>query len=574
MRIADMRPISSEELAKGVEDVLAAGAPFETMPMSVGGVDYERVFALSNVSLREVLALKTAEHKDKPFIVYHDMRLTTGETWARSMRFANWLKGQGIGAGDRVAIAMRNYPEWTFAYLGIIASGATVVPLNAWWKEDELHYGLEASEAKLVVCDAKRADMMLPCKEKFGLTFIAGRESVTAQDAHMHEILADDSISMEMPTDPIAPDSDYCLLFTSGSTGHPKGAMLTHRGVVSAILSWSFLLAVLQHLRPEVELTPEEPGALLALPLFHVTGLHSLFLLSYLSGRKLVMVDRWDAKEAARLIREEKLTNFVGVPTMAYDLIKAAEPGDLDTMRDVGTGGMKRPEAQVELHWEKYPGISASSGYGMTETNALGTHIALGDYAAKPSSTGRAIPPVTEIAAFAEDGTRLADGELGEICIKSPANMRGYLANEEATAAAFHDGGWLRTGDLGVIDDEGFIFIKDRLKDLIIRGGENISCLEVENVLHEVEGVDEVAVFAVPHETLGEVVGAAIFGRDDLDLEALQNHAASRLAPFKVPTRIWRAPQQLPRGTTGKIDKKMIREVVREHTPHFQKGDD
>jgi len=573
MSVADIKPVSKEELEQATEAVLAAGAPFAVAPQTVRGVDYPRVFALSNMSLREVLALKTAEHKDKTFLVYEGERQTTGEVWAKSMRFANWLKAQGIGQGHRVAIAMRNYPEWCVAYLGIVCAGATVVPLNAWWQAEELRYGVEKSQAKLVVVDAKRAEMMQPYKEECGLTFIAGREDVPSQDVHMHAILADDNLSMEMPQDPIDPDSDYCLLFTSGSTGHPKGALLTHRGVLSAVLSWSFLLAVLDHLRPEAKIAPENPGMLLSLPLFHVTGLHSMFLLGYLAGRKLVFTYRWDAKQAVQIIKEEKLTNFLGVPTMAYDLIKAAEPGELETLVDIGTGGAKRPEAQVSLQNERFPAINASSGYGLTETNALGTHIALGDYLKVPSSTGRAIPPVTEIAAFAEDGTRLPDGELGEICIKSPANMRGYLDNEEATAAAFHPDGWFRTGDVGLVDEEGYVIIKDRLKDMIIRGGENISCLEVENALHEVEGVDEVAVFAVPHEKLGEVVGAVIYGKDEVDLKALRDHAASQLAAFKVPTRIWRSPTMLPRGSTGKIDKKVIRQVSGEHPPHFQEGD-
>ena len=574
MSVANIPPVSKEEFQKGIEAVLAAGAPFDVVPQTIRGVDYPRVFALSNLSLREVLALKTAEHKDKEFIVYEGERFTTGEIWARSMRFANWLKSQGVGPGHRVAIAMRNYPEWCVAYLGIVCAGATVVPLNAWWQSDELRYGIETSEAKFVVLDAKRGEMMLPYKEELDLVFVAGREEVGSQDHHMHAILADDSISMDMPQDPIDPDSDYCLLYTSGSTGRPKGALLTHRGVLTAVLSWSFLLAVLDHLRPEVKLTPDNPGMLLNLPLFHVTGLHSMFLLGYLAGRKLVFTYRWDPAQAAQIIREEKLTNFIGVPTMAYELIKAASPGDLDTLVDIGTGGSKRPEAQVSLQNEMFPQISASSGYGMTETNALGTHIALGDYVRVPNSTGRAIPPVTEVKAFDEDGNQLPDGETGEICIKSPATMRGYLNNQEATDAAFLPDGWFRTGDVGLIDDEGYIIIKDRLKDMIIRGGENISCLEVETVLHAVEGVDEVAVFAVPHETLGEVVGAAIFGRDDLDLAAVRDHAAARMAAFKVPTRIWRSPGMLPRGSTGKIDKKIIREVTKEHAAHFQLGDD
>ena len=313
---------------------------------------------------------------------------------------------------------------------------------------------------------------------------------------------------------------------------------------------------------------------MLSLPLFHVTGLHSIFLLGYLSGRKLVFNYRWDAAEAAEIIRTEKLTNFLGVPTQAYDLIKAAQPGDLDTLVDIGSGGAKRPEAQVQLQRDSFPGISASSGYGLTETNGLGTYIALGDYAKYPSSTGRAIPPVTEIATFSEDGTRLPDGETGEICIKSPATLRCYLDDDAATAAAHHPDGWFRTGDIGHINEEGFITISDRLKDMIIRGGENISCLEVENILHEVEGVDEVAVFGVPHEKLGEVVGAAVFAKDDVELASLQDHAKQRLAPFKVPTRLWRAPTMLPRGATGKIDKKMIRQVTKETPPHFQNGDD
>ncbi|NNU16958.1 acyl--CoA ligase [Parvularcula sp. ZS-1/3] len=574
MDAASAPPITSEELAAGVEKVLAAGAPFAVQPMTIRGVDYPAVFSLSQMSLREVLAMKTMENKDKPLIVYGDERYTTGEVWARAMRFANWLKGQGAGQGKRVAIAMRNYPEWCVAYLGIIASGATVVPLNAWWQADELRYGMEKSDAKIVVVDAKRADMILPCKEEFGLTFVAGREETAGQDFRMHDILADDSIPMDMPQDPIDPDSDYCLLFTSGSTGKPKGALLTHRGVVNAVLSWSFTLAVFGVVRPEIELSPENPGALVALPLFHVTGLHSIFLLGYLSGRKLVFTYRWDPEEAAALTEKEKLTHFLGVPTQAYDLIKAAKPGQLDTLVDIGTGGAKRPEAQVDLQREMYPEISASSGYGLTETNALGSHIALGDYKKYPSSTGRAVPPVTEVAAFSEDGKRLPDGETGEVCIKSPATMRGYHENEEATREAFHPDGWFRTGDVGNINAEGFITITDRLKDMIIRGGENVSCLEVENVLHEVEGVDEVAVFGVPHESLGEVVGAAIYGKDTVDLEKLQDHAKSRLAPFKVPTRIWRSPTMLPRGTTGKIDKKVIRTVTSENPPHFQRGDD
>ncbi|MEL6358197.1 MAG: class I adenylate-forming enzyme family protein, partial [Bacteroidota bacterium] len=261
------------------------------------------------MSLREVLAAKTMEHKDLPILAYGEERYTVAELWGRSMKFANWLNGQGIGQGHRVAIAMRNYPEWCMAYLGIICSGATVVPLNSWWHEEELRYGMEKSDAKYVVVDDKRADYLTPSKDDLGLKFIAGRDDVPNQDFSLRSILADPEVSSDMPTEPIDPDSDYCLLFTSGSTGRPKGALLTHRSVINAVLSWSFLLHVIQDLRPEVPILPENPGILLSLPLFHVTGLHSIFLLGYLSGRRIVFTYRWDAKEAVRLIKEEKLTH-------------------------------------------------------------------------------------------------------------------------------------------------------------------------------------------------------------------------------------------------------------------------
>ncbi|MEM9810959.1 MAG: class I adenylate-forming enzyme family protein, partial [Pseudomonadota bacterium] len=360
----------------------------------------------------------------------------------------------------------------------------------------------------------------------------------------------------------------------SNLTWRPKGAELTHRSVINAVLSWAFLLEVIQRLRPDVTIKPDHPAILLSLPLFHVTGLHSIFLLSYLSGRKIVFNYRWDGKQAAKLIKQEKVTNFLGVPTMAYDLIVEAEPGDLDTLVDIGTGGAKRPEAQVALHYEKLPSVVASSGYGLTETNALGTHATLADYAKNPNSTGRAVPPVTDIATFTEDGQKLGVDDIGEICIKSPAVMRGYLDNPEATKKAFFPGGWFRTGDVGTVDKDGFVTISDRLKDLIIRGGENISSLEVENVLHGFDGVDEVAVFGVQHKRLGEIVGAAVYGREGLDLASLKAHAAEHLAGFKVPTRFWQSPTPLPRGTTGKTDKKLIRSYAQDNPAHFVDGDE
>ena len=563
-------PFTRDELREGTEALLAEGGMYAVMPQEIRGVTYDRVFALSSLSLREVLAARAAENADQTLIVYEDERLTTGEVWARAMRFAHWLGGQGVGQGDRVALAMRNYPEWVIAYLGIIASGACVVPLNAWWQADELTRGLERSGAKMVVADQKRAERVEGARSRLGLTIIAAREAVPGADHRLDAILSDASLPTTPPQVPIDPESDFALMFTSGSTGEPKGALLTHRSVVSAILSWSFQLEVVKRLRPEFPFVPENPAILLALPLFHCTASHAIMLLSFLTGRKVVFMYRWDPKEAARLIREEKITNFTCVPTMAHDLVEAAEPGDLDTLVDIGTGGAKRPESQMQHQREAAPDVAASSGYGLTETNALGTHITLTDYDQRPSSTGRVIQPVTEVAAFAEDGTRLADGETGEICLRSPAVFRGYMDDEAATRAAFHPDGWFRTGDLGHVDADGFVFIVDRLKDLVIRGGENVSTLEVENALLAQEGVDEAAVFSVPDEQMGERVGAVVWSQDgELDLAAVREGAAARLAAFKVPERMWLAPQRLPRGNTGKTDKRTTRAIALANPPHL-----
>ena len=563
-------PITSAEIEAARAKLLEAVPQFACSPQTIRGVAYERVFNLSALSLREVLAARAAENADAELVVYEDERMTTAEVWGQAMRVANWLHGRGIGQGDRVALAMRNYPEWLIVYLGIVSSGACVVPLNAWWQAEELQRGAERSGATLAFVDAKRGERLVPAKERLGLTLVGAREEVIDADLRLEEILADEGLADTPPPVPIDPDSDFALMFTSGSTGEPKGAILTHRSAVSAILSWSFQLEMFKLLRPEHDFVPDDAGILLALPLFHVTASHAVALLSFLTGRKIVMTYRWDAAEAADLIERERLTNFTCVPTMAYELVQAARPGQLDTMVDIGTGGAKRPEAQRAIQREKLPAIGATSGYGLTETNGLGTAITLADYDEHPSSTGRVIEPVTQIACFSEDGARLPDGETGEICIRSPAVFRGYMDDEAATKAAFHEDGWFRTGDLGRIDVDGFVFILDRLKDIIIRGGENVACLEVENALLAQDGVDEAAVFSVPDEQLGERVGAVVYSRSQtLDLQAVRDGAAAHLAGFKVPERMWTAPAPLPRGNTGKTDKRTTRAIALETPPHW-----
>ncbi len=559
-----MDSITSAELQAVGKQLLEAGGLFAVQPMQVRGIAYERVFLASNLSLRDFLSMAMMKVADREFIVHGDMRMTIAETWAASAQIADVLmREHDIGPGKRVAIAMRNYPEWIIAYFGIIATGATVVPLNAWWKSEELQYSLEDSGTQIVFCDEKRMGLLEPIKEALGLKTILVRSKASGADDYWDKCIGRAKTS-DMPKTPVDPDSDFCILYTSGSTGKPKGVMLTHRGAISALLSWAFLSEVIKTLRPETNFIPDDPKILMVLPLFHVTASHSLVLLSFIMGRTMVMMDRWEADKALSLIKKEKITNFTGVPTMTHELVALAKPGELDSMVDITTGGAKRPEQHVAEQFDKFPKIVPGSGYGLTETNALGSHIALIDYVKRPGSACRVIPPLSEFAIWGEDDKPLPIGEVGEVVIKSPANFRGYLNMPEETARSLTEDGWFRTGDLGKFDEEGFLYIVDRVKDLIIRGGENISCLEVENAIYKFPGIAEVSVFAVPDDRLNEIVGAAIFPKQgvDLDLTALIEFLREGLAGFKVPERIWVSPQKLLRGGTGKIDKRAVRDIA------------
>lgn len=542
------------------------------MPMfAVGEADIRgqtyRVFKNAPPSLAGLFAYG-AIHGDKDFLIYDDERVSFAELWRRGCRFANMLSAKfGVKKGDRIAIAMRNYPEWCVAYVGIIALGAVAVPLNAWWKSEELGHGLKDSGAKIVIVDAKRLEFIAPFRKELGLTLILARGGAGGADHQYEELMAatgDDT----PPAADIHPDDDFSLVYTSGSTGVPKGALLTHRGAISTLLSWALVASSAKEANGGVSVLGENPGVLLAVPLFHVTGSHSLFMFSWLIGRRVVMMYRWEVGEAKALIKKHALTNFVGVPAQSFELSEAAEPGELPSLIDIGSGGAKRPPEHVQRIADKLK-VNPSSGYGLSETNAAGCVVTLNDYRAKPDTTGRAIPPVTDIKIMTETG-EARTGEVGEVWIRSPANFRGYNNLPEETAKAITPDGWFRTGDLGKLDEEGFLTIVDRLKDLIIRGGENISCLEVEARAYAYPGVSEAVVFSVPDERLNERVGMVVYAKDGaLDLARLRGFMREGLAEFKVPERIWLSPQSLPRLGTEKFDKRMIRTVALRLPPHL-----
>lgn len=526
-----------------------------------------RVFKNAPPSLAGLFAYGSI-HGEKDFLIYDDERVSFAELWRRGCRFANMLSSKfGVKKGDRVAIAMRNYPEWCVAYVGIIALGAVAVPLNAWWKSDELGLGLRDSGARIVIVDAKRLEFVEPFRRELGLTLILARGGASGAD-YLYEDLMAAVADETAPAADIHPDDDFSLVYTSGSTGVPKGALLTHRGAISTLLSWALVASSAKEANGGVSILGDNPGVLLAVPLFHVTGSHSLFMFSWLIGRRVAMMYRWNVDEAKALIKKHALTNFVGVPAQSFELSESAAPGELSSLIDIGSGGAKRPPEHVQRIADKLR-INPSSGYGLSETNAAGCVITLNDYRAKPDTTGRAIPPVTDLKIMTERGDA-GIGEVGEVWIRSPANFRGYNNMPEETAKAITPDGWFRTGDLGKLDDEGFLTIVDRLKDLIIRGGENISCLEVEARAYTHPDVAEAVVFSVPDERLNERVGMVVYSKDGaIDLARLREFMRDGLAEFKVPDRIWLSPQSLPRLGTEKFDKRVIRSVALKMPPHF-----
>lgn len=551
------------------EKLIAENPLFAVGEAEIRGNTY-RVFKNAPPSLVG-LFMHGASHGDKDFLVYEDTRLTFAQTWALTCRFANALKEEvGIKQGDRVAIAMRNYPEWCISYMAIVSLGAIVVPLNSWWKADELRYGLTDCGAKTVIADAKRLSYLVPVREEMGLTLILAREQGEGAD-YRYEELMDKYTDVVVPTASVQPDDDFCILYTSGSTGRPKGVILTHRGCISTILSWALLASALKEARDGVSMFGEDPAILLGIPLFHVTGSHSIFLLSLVVGRKIVMAYRWDPESAIDMINKEAITNFVGVPSQSYELMQAIGDRSVPSLIDIGSGGAKRPPEHVRKLTQAFPNARPSSGYGLSETNAIGCVISLDDYQSHPDSTGRVVPPVTDLKIVGEDDafSELAAGEVGEIWIRSPSNFRGYLNMPEATTEVLREDGWFRTGDLGRLDEDGFLFIVDRKKDLIIRGGENISCLEIENHAYEAPGVAQAVAFSVPDEKLGERVGLVVYPKDgeSIDPQSLRDFMAKSMANYKVPERIWVSPAALPRLGTEKFDKITIRMIALQNTP-------
>ena len=493
-------------------------------------------------------------------IIAGDERLTFAQLDQISDRLAHGLVARGIGKGDRIGIAMRNCPAWVLSYMAAAKAGAVATLLNGWWQSEELEHALQLTGPRLILADAPRAERIAAtCAACEVVTIDIGRPAEQA----FAEMIANGSDAAALPE--VTPDDDATILFTSGSTGEAKGAVSTHRAVTTGIYAYSTALMVLRGILESQGRPPLNPlKTLVVVPFFHVTGEVPVLLNSFVIARGMVLMPKWDAGEALRLIEKERITYFVGVPTMSLELMNHPDLGnyDLSTLTDIAAGGAPRPIAHVERLRRSFPAAQPALGYGLTETNAVGCGNFWDNYAAKPASTGRAQVPFVELAILGEGDTHLGLNQRGEIGIRSAANIKCYWKNPEATAAAFTADGYMKTGDIGYLDEDGYLFIVDRKKDIIIRGGENISAAEVEAALYSCEGVAEAAVFGAPDERLGEVPVAILHRREGscLTEDDLRTFLNGRLAAFKVPARMIFADEPLPRLGTGKIDRVALKQ--------------
>jgi long-chain acyl-CoA synthetase len=561
----------------------APGERFEIEVLPIRGIP-TRVWKNAPPTLRHVFQ-NGRTFPDREFLVYDDERATY-EAFARAtIVLARQLQADGVKKGDRVAVIMRNLPEWPVAFFGAILAGAIVTPLNAWWTGAELEYGLADSGAKIAIVDDERLGRISEYLDTLGALQRVYVSRLTEDVRHPKVARLEDVIGLtnswkDLPDLPapdveLGPEDDATILYTSGTTGKPKGALGTHRNMTSNVGAGG-ISAVRNFLRAGQPLPESDPHklpqrvTLLVVPLFHATGLSATLGPTMNAGGKIVLMRRWDAEPAMRLIEREKVSSTGGVPTIAWQLIEhpARSKYDLSSLMAVTYGGAPSAPELVRKIGEVFPGSQPGNGWGMTETTATFTSHMGKDYENRPESAGPAAPVgEMEVRDPADGRTVLSSGSVGELWVKGPQVVKGYWNKPEATAETFVDG-WLRTGDLARVDEEGFLFIIDRAKDMLIRGGENIYCVEVENVLYDHPDVMDAALVGIPHKTLGEEPAAVVHlksGGTATESE-LRAFVRARLANFKVPVKVAFWPETLPRNANGKILKTELKKVFAPET--------
>lgn len=562
-------------LAQAHAKLAAPGSRYAVEEVEIRGVK-TKIWKHAPPTLREAF-LACRSHSQLEFVVYEDDRATFAAFERAVVALAHELQAHGIGKGDRVALVMRNLPEWPVVFFAAVSIGAIITPLNAWWTGPELEYGLTNSGSKIAIMDAERYERLvehLPkCRELKRVYVSRLTEDVADPEiVKLESVLGvvNDWIKLpqrELPYVAIDPEDDATIFYTSGTTGRPKGALGTHRNYAQNIFTTAAGLARAFLRRGEA---PPDPATLpqrvtlLAIPLFHVTACSSSMIPAVANGSKLVLMHKWEVEKALQLIERERVTVAGGVPTIAWQLVEHPHRSqhDLSSLALITYGGAPSAPELVRRIKEVFPTSQPGNGWGMTETAAAFTGHSSEDYLNRPSSCGP-IPAVGEAKIMSADGAQaLPFGEIGELWVKGPMVAKGYWNNPAATAQTFMDG-WLRTGDIARIDDEGFIYIVDRAKDMLIRGGENIYCIEVENVMYEHPAVMDAALVGLPHKTLGEEPAAVITLKPGTTAteDDIRTHVARRLAAFKVPVKVVFWPDNLPRNAAGKILKTELKKA-------------
>ncbi|MTA71116.1 MAG: AMP-binding protein [Actinobacteria bacterium] len=557
-------------------EITGPGSPFAVTTEVVRGVTLKS-FAAAPPNMRSMWEI-SAVHGDKDYLVYEDERFTYNEVHAMVRKLAQHLVAHGVGSGTRVALAMRNYPEWVAGYWATISIGAAAVGMNAWWTAPEMEYALNDSAPLVLIADDERLERFQQLTNVPPMHVISVRtdRAVQGDGVRWADVMSADDPGI-LPDATIDPDDDATIFYTSGTTGFPKGAQLTHRGSVANIFNIAAMGAITTAAEQkavalgEVTAAPApavaySPAFMAPTPLFHVTACNCLLHPATLVGGKVVMTYKWDPGRALELIERERITNFSGVPSMSRELLMHPDWSTRDTSSLVGMGGggsAVQPDLVHKIAGALKTG-QPSTGYGMTETCGIITANSARLYIAKPDSCGPLVPTL-EGKLVDEDGKDLPPGPntVGILCVRGSIVIKGYLNRPEANAETIKDG-WLNTGDIARIDDEGFVYIVDRAKDMVIRGGENVYCSEVETVIYNHDAIAEAAVFGIPEERLGEEVAAVLVLRPGATLteEELRTFLSASLAKHKIPTKVWFRSEPIPRNATGKFLKRELRKEL------------
>jgi long-chain acyl-CoA synthetase len=552
----------TQEFATVQAQLTGPGAPWE-LSLGEGGAHY---YTQAPANLVDALAV-AREYGDQEFLVYEGERRSFEQLMAEADALAAALQGMGIVVGDRIGLAMRNYPEWMVVFIAAVTVGAVIVPVNSWGRPADISHALGDAQVRLAFCDQSRYDGIAPWLDDKGVEAVIARPRRTEDARGLAVFVA--AFQGKKPI-PVAIDGDSLamIMYTSGTSGAPKGAASTHRAICQALFNFEFAATAAAMCNGETIGAMLERGfpstSLLAVPLFHVSGCHAHFLASLRGGRRIVMMYKWDVDRALRYIEGERVTSIAAAPSMMLDLLEspAFDKTDTGSLFSIGIGGAATPARLSGLIQAKMPDNFSGTGWGMTETNAQGASLTGKAFSAKPASAG--LPhPVVDLRICDQGGSELPADETGEIWVRSPCNIREYWHRPEANAAEFRNG-WLRTGDIGFLDEDGFLYLADRAKDMIIRGGENIYPAEIENQLLALPQVREVAVVGLPHERLGEEVGVILRLHEPQALkeDAVIAYARSQLAAYKVPARVFFTEQAFPRTATNKVLKAELKANV------------